>query len=181
MTIEEFERFIYQPENHDRLFEFVDGQPIEKVSSPYHSSIAVNVMFQIQLFVRENNIESHITGAGGGYQIAGECYIPDVAYMPATKQPVLDKDGYNSTPPDLAVEVLSSNTNAELNKLRIKITNYLSVGTTVWVVKPDDRQIEVHQTGQPVTIYRKDDTLNAGDILPDFTMALSDVFGQLEE
>lgn len=175
--VNEFEILINSPENIDKIFELVGGEAVEKVPSPYHSAIAGEICYFIKLHLKQNHIEGHVTGEAGGYKIGGERYAPDVAYMPATKQPQLDKDGYNSVPPDLAVEVVSSDSKAELDKLRIKITNYLYVGTTVWVVKPEDKRIEVHQSGQPVTIYRAQDTLDGDDVLPDFKMKLSDVFG----
>jgi len=176
LTVEEFEKFVDLPHNIDKTFEYIGGEVFEVPSNAYASELASEISFLIKLHLRQNNIQGHVTGKAGGYKICGERYAPDVAYMPASKQPQLGKEGYNSTPSDLAVEVLSSNSASELSKLRIKITNYLSVGTTVWVVKPDDRKIEVHQVGQAVTIYRHDDTLDGGDVLPDFKMMLTDLF-----
>lgn len=178
MNVEAFDYLRQLTQNIDKIFEFVGGEAVEKVSSPYLSSIAGEICYFIKRHLKQNNIDGHVTGEAGGYKIGGERYAPDVAYMPATKQPQLDKDGYNSVPPDLAVEVVSSDSKAELDKLRIKITNYLYVGTTVWVIKPEDKRIEVHQSGQPVTIYRAQDTLDGGDVLPSFQMKLSDVFGE---
>lgn len=176
MTVEEFEAFVDLSENVDKTFEFIGGEIIEVPSNAFSSEIAGEIFYLIKHHLKQNNIAGHLTGEAGGYEIGGERYAPDVAYLPKSKQEVLDKQGYNSKPPDLAVEVVSSDSNAELNKLRIKITNYLFVGTVVWVVKPDDKRIEVHQVGQPVLIYRENDTLDGGDVLPDFKMKLSDVF-----
>lgn len=177
ITLEQFENYINRPENYDTMFEYIAGEAVEKLPNAYLSSIAVKISFYISLHLRQNKIDGHVTGEHGGYQIGGERYAPDVAYMPASKQAELDKSGYNSVPPDLAVEVLSSDRKEELSQLRIKITNYLFVGTTVWVVKSDEQQIEVHQSGQPVTIYRAGDTLDGGDVLPNFKMPLADIFG----
>lgn len=176
VTVEAFEAFVDLPANQDRLFEYIGGEIVEVPSNAYVSELAIELAFLIKLHLREQNIDGHVTGEAGGYQIAGERYAPDVAYMPATKQATLSKSGYNPVAPDLAVEVVSADRNAELDKLRIKITNYLYVGTVVWVVKPDDRQIEVHESGQAVIIYRENDTLSGGDVLPDFTLKLSELF-----
>lgn len=181
MSVEEFEHFVDLPQNVDKTFEFIGGEIFEVPSNAYSSELAGEIFYLIKHHLKQNKIAGHVTGEAGGYKIGGERYAPDVAYMPNTKQAVLDKEGYNSTPPDLAVEVLSSDSKAELSKLRIKITNYLFVGTTVWVVKPEEREIEVHQTGRAVIIYRKDDTLDGGDVLPDFKMKLTDVFGEISE
>lgn len=176
MTVEEFERFVYLPANVDKLFEYIGGEIVEVPSNAYVSEIAGEILFLIKLHLREQNIEGHVTGEAGGYQIAGDRYAPDVAYLPTSKQAELDKLGYNSVPPDLAVEVVSSDRNNELDQLRIKITNYHAVGTTVWVVKPDNQQIEVHPPGQAVSIYRQGDTLEGGDVLPEFKLSIADLF-----
>lgn len=108
--------------------------------------------------------------------MGGERYAPDVAYISASQQPELAREGYNPNPPELAVEVVSSDRPDELHQLRIKIINYFAVGTGVWVVKPNDQLIEVHQPGQAVKIYRKDDTLDDGDVLPGFRLKVAEIF-----
>ena len=41
VTAEEFEQFIYSPENIDRNFELINGKIVDTLSSPHASSIAV--------------------------------------------------------------------------------------------------------------------------------------------
>lgn len=176
MTVEEFEAFVDLPANVDKTFEFIGGEIVEVPSNAYSSKFASEISFLIKLYLRQQKIDAHVTGEAGGYQIGGERYAPDVAYMTKTKQAELDKSGYNSVAPDLAVEVVSASSKHELDKLRIKITNYHAVGTTVWVVKPEDKQIEVHPLGGAVHIYRENEILDGGDVLPDFKLSLSDLF-----
>lgn len=180
MSVEEFEQFVDLPHNADKKFEYIGGEIVEVPTNAYASHIAFEIGFLIRSHIKENNVPAHMIGADGGFKIGGDRYAPDVGFMLTAKQAKFDKEGYNSVAPDLAVEVVSSNTTAELNTLRVKVTNYLSVGTTVWVVNPDEQKIEVHQTGQAVIIYRKDDTLEGGDMLPGFTMKLSDIFNEAE-
>ena len=77
-------------------------------------------------------------------------------------------------PPDLAVEVVSPSD--EPRQRSIKITNYLAAGTVVWMVYPLARELEVHAQGQRVRIYGVEDTLEGGDLLPGFEMAIKDIF-----
>ena len=58
------------------------------------------------------------------------------------------KKGYNTNPPDLAVDVVSSESRVENDKLTIKLGNYLSVDTIVWIVRPEKGYIEVYQMGR---------------------------------
>jgi Uma2 family endonuclease len=176
-TAEEFDIFIEQPENAERLWELIAGEIFEVPSNPYVSAIAAKIIILIGIYLLKNKI-GHLTGEAGGYMVAGERYAPDVAFISYEKQPQLVKIGYNPNPPDLAVEVISSDSSEERDKLRIKITNYLSVGTVVWIVKPEDKLIELHQAGKAVIIFREADTINGGDILPDFKMKVADVFEQ---
>lgn len=58
----------------------------------------------------------------------------------------------------------------------IKVSNYLASGTTVWIVYPDEREIYVHHPKQGVTLCTVEDTITAGELLPEFTLAVKDIF-----
>ncbi len=115
-----------------------------------------------------------LTGADGRYVIGGERYIPDVAYISFEKQPHPSREAYNPNPPDLAVEVLSPTNDDE--KMRVKVTNYLLVGTIVWVVDPLSRTVEVYEPGKAVVILTDVDTLTAKSLLPNFALPIRDIF-----
>lgn len=176
ITVEEFEQFVEQPENADKLFEYVGGEIIEVPSNAFASEISATILFFIKLYLRENKIEGHVTGEAGGYMVSGERYAPDVAFIFAVKQPVLAKRGYNPAPPDLAVEVDFPSTDESRRNLRIKIGNYIAAGTVVWVVDAEQKQIEVYIPGQPVKVFTAKEILNGGDVLPGFTLAVKDIF-----
>lgn len=174
VNVEEFERIVQRPENKDRRLELIGGEIFEVVSNNYASAVAAQIIFLIKLHMREHGIGGTVTGADGGYQVAGERYIPDVAFVSAERQPQPSKDAYNPLAPDLAVEVLSPSDDPA--QLRFKLTNYLAAGTVVWVVDPDARQVEIHAPGQPAQRLTGDDTLSGGDTLPGFAANVADVF-----
>jgi Uma2 family endonuclease len=176
ITIEQFDTFVEHPENANKLFEFVGGEIVEVPSNAYSSKIATRISGYIFAYLIANDI-GHLTGEHGGYKVEHERYAPDVAFISyITHSGELDKQGYHSTPPDLAVEVLSSDSNAENATLMVKIGNYLAVGTVVWVVRPDKETIEVYQPSKPVETYRKGTGVSGSDILPDFELSIDDVF-----
>jgi Uma2 family endonuclease len=175
LTVEEFEAFTELPENVDSLFEFIGGELVEVPSNPQVSKLATRVSLYIGMYLLKNNI-GHLTGEAGGYIVSGERYAPDVAFIAYEKQPELAATGYNPNPPDLAVEIISSNRSDERDKLRIKVTNYLAAGTVVWVVEPEHKRVEVHIVGEPVKIYREKDTISGGQVLPDFELKVADIF-----
>lgn len=175
MTAEAFDAFTELPENADKLFEFVGGDVFEVPSNPYASKISINFTIPIALFVKERDL-GHITGEAGGYMVFGERYAPDVAFIFKIKQPELARQGYNPIPPDLAVEIDFPSTYESQRNLRIKTANYLAVGTTVWIVYPESKTVEVYVPGKKVEIVDIEGTLDGGDVLPGFTLALKDVF-----
>ncbi len=175
-TAEDFDQFAELPENFDKLLEFIGGEIVEVPSNAYASEISGTILFFIKLFVCEHNIAGHVTGEAGGYMVSGERYAPDVAFISAHKQPELAKRGYNPAPPDLAVEVDFPSTTQSQFDLRIKIANYLAAGTVVWVFVPELKRVEVYVPGQPVKILGVNDTLDGGEVLPGFKLAVKDIF-----
>lgn len=173
-TVEEFEAFVEREENADKLFEYIGGEIVEVPSNPYVSKIAMMIGAMILAFVQKHKL-GHVTGEAGGYQVGGGRYAPDVGFISYEKQPELAAAGYNPNPPDLAVEVVSAGNTQELDRLRLKITNYLAVGTVVWVVKPGEKYVEVHNTNG-VTIFREQDTLTGGDVLPGLEIKVAEIF-----
>lgn len=174
VTTEEFETFINLPENAEKLFELIGGEILDVSSNPYASYIASKILGYLFMYLVTNDIGWTTTEAGG-YVVAGEKYAPDVGFVSYAKQKKPAKQGYNPNPPDLAVEVVSSESRAENDKLTIKLGNYLSVDTIVWIVRPEKGYIEVHQAGQKVTTYRRGDIISGGDLLPDFELVVANV------
>jgi Uma2 family endonuclease len=172
-TVEEFDALVQEPDNADRLFEFIGGEVVEVPSNPYVSQIAARISGHIFIYLAENDI-GHLTGEAGGYMVSGERYAPDVAFIAREKQPELAQEGYNPAPPDLAVEVLSPTDDPRL--LRIKIVNYLRAGTTVWIVNPAQRQVEVYRPGRAPEVVDKQGALEGDDVLPGFELAVKDIF-----
>ena len=123
-----------------------------------------------------NHDLGHVTGEGGGYKVSGERYIPNSAFISYTKVVVLPKQGYVPHPPDLVVEVLAFENVMDNKTATIKLSNYLAAGTVVWIVRPEDKYVEVHQPGKPVRTVHEKEHLDGGDILPGLSIALRDIF-----
>lgn len=173
VSAEEFDQFVVQPENINRLFELIHGEIVEVVSNGYSSILGARLAGRLSIWADTFEL-GWVTGADGGYMINGERYIPDVAYISKAKRPTPSYDGYNPIAPDLAVEVLSPG-NAPLD-MRVKIFNYGLAGTVVWVVDPDTKLVEVYTPGQAAQVLTIEDTLDGGTLLPNFTLALKDLF-----
>jgi Uma2 family endonuclease len=169
-----FDVIVAQPTYHGRNLELIDGELIEKmVSSPTSSIIALRIGRLIGAYVDENRLGA-VTGADGGYWIGADRYIPDVAFISQAKLDVEVREGYRTTAPDLAVEVISA---TDLRRdITAKVANYLAAGTVLWLVDPDEQSLQVFEPGKPVTTFTRDMTLTGGAVLPGLTIDLAQVF-----
>jgi Uma2 family endonuclease len=179
LTVEEFDQWVELPENADRLFEYIGGEIVEVPSNPYASYIAGRVFRHVANFVEDNDL-GYATGEAGGYMVFGERYAPDVAFISKERQPQLAQEGYNPNPPDLAVEIDFPSTHKSQHDLTIKVGNYLSAGTVVWLVYPETQRVEMYTPGQPVKILDAKGVLDGGAVLPGFQLAVKDIFPPAE-
>ena len=101
---------------------------------------------------------------------------PDIAFTSAERLPIdADIDGYSEVVPDLVVEVVSSND--QPREVADKAAMWLSYGVRlVWVVRPDNRTIEVHRSAAEVRTLGESDALDGLDVLPGFSCPVSAVF-----
>jgi Uma2 family endonuclease len=174
VTVEEFDRIAELPENADKRLEYIGGEIVEVPSNAYSSELAANIIFFLKLHLRESGIAGHVTTENGGYMVSGERYAPDVAYLSKARQAELAKEGYNPNPPEFAVEVVSPNDDE--SKLLIKVGNYMAAGTLVWVVRPTPKHVEIYALGQQVRIIGINGTVDCGNVLPGFKVAVKDIF-----
>jgi Uma2 family endonuclease len=133
---------------------------------------------QITLFVRPRDL-GLVTGADGAFifqRNPDTVVIPDVAFtkwenIPGGEAPVWYFPGH----PDLAVEVKSP-TDPDLN-IGEKVRLYRNARVPlVWWVYPDDRVVEFYRLGVLVASLREGDVLAGEDVLPGFTLPVSEIF-----
>ncbi len=174
MTPEQFDVWVLRPENADKSYEFIAGEIVEKMVANNESSyIGYNIGAAIHAYAKQHDL-GRVSGEQAGYMVNGERYIPDVGYISKLRQPIRNKDAYNPLAPDLVVEVISPTDRPKT--LSRKIANYLAAGTVVWVVSPDDQQVDVYVPGQSVRVLGIDDVLDGGTVLPGFILSMNAVF-----
>ena len=165
----------------NRLCELVDGVLVEKPMGYRESLLAIFLATALNEFVRPRNL-GLVTGADGMIRLfAGLVRIPDVAFtswdrLPGGKVP---DQPIPELAPDLAIEVLSrSNTASEMDR---KLHEYFSSGVRlVWVIDPDERSGTVYTASNQSNRYFEGDQLSGSDVLPGFSVLLSDLFAELD-
>jgi Uma2 family endonuclease len=175
IPVEDFDQMVHLPENADKRLEYVGGEIYELVSNDIAAKITGLIHGYLFVYLLKNKI-GWLSSAEGGFMVMGERYVPDVAFLAYETQPETTGVAYRPIPPDLAVEVVSSERSDENRNLNIKVSNFVAAGTVVWVVRPESKTVEVHAPGQAVKVLHMGDSVSGGDVLPDFTLKLSDIF-----
>ena len=105
--------------------------------------------------------------------------MPDVAFVRADRLPPLEElDGFVPFPPDLAVEVVSPTD--RFVEVAEKVAADLDGGVQlVWVIEPRRQTVTVHAADRSVRVLGTQDTLDGGDILPDFRVEVAEKFASL--
>lgn len=174
VTVEAFEQFERLPQNVDRLFELIDGEIVEKVPTEEHGIIVLNIAAPVREWVRR--YKRGRVGVEIRYNRPGDklnARLPDISYRIDTSAPVVRKGGV-PVMPDLAVEVQSPDQSDDF--MAEKAAYYLANGARmVWLVFPAKRTVEVHTPGKIETLV-EGDTLDGADILPGFTLSMSEIF-----
>lgn len=175
-------RLSHSPENSEKRLELSNGVLLEMpLNGGKHGVITFNIAIYIYNFVKSNDL-GIITAAGTGYilhnAINGRDTVraPDAAFVSnARLEPFGIVDGYAPFAPDLAVEVVSPNDQAE--EIAVKVEEYLRYGTRlVWVLYPKTRTVFVHRPDS-VQKLKESDTLDGEDVLPGFSISVRDIFG----
>jgi Uma2 family endonuclease len=142
------------------------------------SALAGWIGVLITLFVKPRNL-GLVTFADGTFIFRRNpdvVVVPDVAF---TKWETLP-DGkptrsHFSGHPDLAVEVKSPTDRRR--DIEEKLGHYRDAGVPlVWWVYPDERLVEVYRLGVLVATLREGDILDGENVLPGFTLPVSDIF-----
>lgn len=161
----------------ERPCELVDGVLVEKAMGHHESRLA---MFIGHCLLRhlEKHDQGIVAGADGTTQFDEDLVrIPDVAFIPYENIPP-GADPMTPMPdwvPALAVEVISrGNTKRELAR---KLRDYFTAGVRlVWCFHPSARTVRVYTSPDQSVELGVNDVLDAGDVLPGFTLPIGPLF-----
>lgn len=170
-TLSEFREWIAQPEATGELYELINGEMI-KVSPgrTSNSALSYTLAFDVKTFCKTHNLPCYISGGDGAYDINGHVLAPDFAY----KSTPMNHEYPDPMPPVWVVEIISL-TDKTVD-IRAKRQIYLEAGLLYWELYPQACSVDVWTPGQPVRTFNIGDTLNGGDVLPGFELAVNELF-----
>lgn len=159
--------------------ELIRGVLRETVSvGRVHARIAGRIITGINNFVIPRRL-GQVGGTDGGVLIEQNpdtVREPDVYFVSADRLPLDDEsDGYLEVMPELVVEIVSPSDSER--DVREKIAMWLDNGVSMALeVRPAERAVMVHCSGVPAVTLTGDDALDGGDVLPGFSLPLSEIF-----
>ncbi|MGQ0568305.1 MAG: Uma2 family endonuclease [Armatimonadota bacterium] len=156
--------------------ELVAGQAIELTPAGVRHGFLASAL--------NARLREHVVGRGFGAVLVEVGFVlsldpptvraPDVAVVFTERMPEPMPVAFFPGPPDLAVEILSPDDRR--SDVASKIGDYLGAGTqAVWVLDPESQTLTVHTRVGSIR-YGCDETLRAAPPLPDFELALKDLF-----
>jgi Uma2 family endonuclease len=165
-------------------YEIIEGELQERIMSSLSSRIALTIGILLGIWSKSGHPGS-LMGSDGGYRIfpwaPDDVRMPDISFIHAGRVARFPTRGWLEVPPDLAVEVVSPTDSA--STVQLKAYDYIRAGVPlVWVVFPESRTVEVRRAGSSnIEVLGEEDTLNGGDVLPGFSVAVSELFPAEEE
>lgn len=167
------------------LYELVEGRVVRMLPpGPDHGRVEGNICLALALHVQAHGLgEVYVGETGWDLTRRGErrntVLASDVAVVRAERLPLpLPRRGrtYRPLAPDLVVEIASPTQYRP--DLSDKAQRWLSRGVRlVWVIWPERRECDIWAPGAtaPRTL-QGDDALDGGDVLPDFRIALGQLW-----
>ena len=159
--------------------ELINGVLRETVpAGKRHARIAGRVITHFNNFVIPRRL-GQVGGTDGGVLVRrnpDSVREPDVYYVSDERLPLDDdSDGYLEVAPELVVEIISpSDSQSEVDE---KTRMWQDLGVLMVVeVYPRTRTIAVHRPGVPAVTLTGGDMLDGADVLPGFSLPLSEIF-----
>lgn len=163
-------------------YEIVNGELIDRGNlGAKNGYICSSLMSLLGGYVRIQNLGAMFNSSTAFKMKLGNKRSPDISFMAKERLQGLDEmpDGFLEGAPDLAVEILSpSNTVEEIDS---KLVEYFENGSRlVWVVNPKQKYVLVYRSAEePDRLLKSADSLDGEEIVPGFTLPISDLFQKL--
>ena len=107
---------------------------------------------------------------------------PDVSWIKLERWNQLtqgQQDGFPPLAPDFVIELVSPSDlkNQRYEDLQDKMQEYLDNGVRLgWLIEPSAKTVEIYRLQQPVEILNNPQTLLGENVLPGFTLDLTEIF-----
>lgn len=163
----------------DRRYELVRGELRKRLlAGAQHGKLAAKVAAALFNYVKANNL-GKVYAAGTGFLIGADpdhVRAPDAAFVRRERvDAVGEVAGFWPGAPDLAVEVISPGD--RYTEVEEKVDDWLAAGAAMVVlVNPRNRTATVRRPSQDPVILMENDTIDGGEVIPGWRMAVGELF-----
>ena len=171
------EELIEMPDDGYR-YELIRGELIRMAPPGFrHGRMALHLARHLANHAEAQNLG--VATAETGFTLGTDpdtVRAPDASFISRERlDEIGETDGYWPGAPDLAVEVISPND--RYTDVEAKVSEWLDAGTRmVIVVNPRRRSVRVHHSPTEVVDLVEGDTIDGGDVVPGWSMAVSGLF-----
>ena len=160
-------------------YELVKGELIRmSPAADEHGEVTMDLAGPLHSHVKRNKL-GKVYAAETGFKIESDpdtVRAPDIAFVSNDR---LQRTGtprsYREAAPDLVVEVLSPGD--RVSEVEAKVAQWLEAGALlVWVLSPILRTITVYRSLTEIIVLTEKDTLDGGDVVPGFQIAIAEMF-----
>ncbi len=164
----------------EHRFELADGALVERHMSAESGLIIARLVARLGAFAESRGLGFAFTSETGYKMFPDEprsLRFPDASFVrrgrfPDDRPP---RRGHAALAPDLAVEVVSPNDEAE--EVEARVSDFLRAGVAlVWVVYPGSRSAYALRPAGAAARLTESGELSGEDVLPGFTCPLRDLF-----
>ncbi|HEV2689306.1 MAG TPA: Uma2 family endonuclease [Bryobacteraceae bacterium] len=141
-----------------------------------HGDFESNIVILLGAYVKKHRLGGIYTGDTGFRLRDDTVRCPDVSFVRRERVPAIRRRGFGDGAPDLAVEIFSPSDS--VRQLMRKVKQYFAAGChTVWVVYPEQREINVLEASGADRLLKADDVIEAPELLPGFSARVGEFFG----
>ena len=142
-----------------------------------HGFHETEIGFLLNGFVKKHRLGRVYSGDTGFRLGPGTVRSPDVAFVRAERVKAIHRRGFVDGTPDLAVEIFSPSDS--VRQLMRKVKQYFAAGChTVWIVYPEQREVNVLEASGADRLLRDGDLIEAPELLPGFSVPVSEFFDE---
>lgn len=174
------EEFMSLPDEGSK-YEVADGELVVSNTGMEHGDIGAFLAGSLLLYVRAKKLGVVCDSSTGFRMKSGNIRSPDVSFMSKDRLQGLKRPlrMLFQGSPDLAVEILSPTDTVE--GVHTKIVEYFENETCLlWVINPEEQFALVYHTPQPDLLLRGNDCLDGENVVPDFSLAVSELFAEFD-
>ncbi len=176
------EAFMALPDNGHH-YEIINGELIDMGNSgALHGYVCSLALAALAGYILPKKLGVILDSSTAFNMKNGNKRSPDIAFFAKERLQSMTvlPSGYLEGAPDLAVEVLSPGNTVE--EIDDKLTEYFENGSRlVWVINPIQHYVLVYRSAQePDRLLKSMDSLGGEDVIPGFTLAVTDLFQKLD-